>query len=434
MIFFLSIIESFVYLFLVFTIFGIDWARFKKHAVCFIGLLSLFKLLLFLKFPIELTMIAHAIFNIFLLRNLYLFSWSVAALISLSQLAIQSMVENIMIHLCDVTSLYYLKDKLEYSVRELLIMLGIDFLLFLIGLFFYLKKISFLKWFTVQHTEFTNYLLFLMGVFLIQDELISLISIRNLKMTQQSGDYFIIISMISIGIMGITMFLLYSFGKKLELQTMEQTERVYLRNIGELISSVRAQRHDYHNHMQVISGLIHRKEYEEVSEYLNELNVELQSQQAILHLNHTALSALFQAKKEIAQVHHVTMKIDAYTSIPSMEIKSFELVQILGNLLDNAIEEEIKVPSNRRMIKVTIDRMMNSMVVFHVHNLNSWIEANKMSIIFQEGYTTKEGHKGIGLLTAKRLSLKYQSHIEVESDPESGTTFSVFIPFSKKKE
>ena len=45
---------------------------------------------------------------------------------------------------------------------------------------------------------------------------------------------------------------------------------------------------------------------------------------------------------------------------------SFELVQILGNLLDNAIEEEIKAPPGMRIIHVKIDRMLNSFLVFRV--------------------------------------------------------------------
>ena len=156
------------------------------------------------------------------------------------------------------------------------------------------------------------------GEYVRHTKLINLISIRNSNLETHFDDYFLVVSLISIGIMGITIFLLNSFGKRLELQTTEQTEGVYLRNIEELISSVRAQRHDYHNHLQVISGLVHRKEYEEVTGYLKELNIELQSQQALLHLDHAPVAALLQAKKEIAQVHHVTIMVEAFTRFPPL--------------------------------------------------------------------------------------------------------------------
>ncbi|MGM0878094.1 MAG: sensor histidine kinase [Bacillota bacterium] len=352
---------------------------------------------------------------------------------SLSRSAVQTLMVSLMTQF-GVISSNYMEKLIDFPVQELLITCGFYFLMFLIGLIVYAKKLSFFKWFTVQHTEYTNYLVVVMIMFLLQDDLINLISMRNSKRIPHSDDYFFIISIISILIMGVTISLLYSFGKQLEFQTMEKTERVYLRNIKELILSVRAQRHDYHNHLQVISSLIHRKEYEEVAEYLKELNAELQSQQALMQLNHTPLAALIQAKKEIAQVHHIAMKVEVNTLIPPLEIKSYELVQILGNLLDNAIEEELKVPPNRRFINVTIDQMFNSLVVFRVHNSNSWIEANRIEKIFQEGYTTKENHEGLGLITAKRISCKYQGHIEVESDLHSGTIFSVFIPFTKRRE
>ena len=431
--FLLSIPEALAYLFLNFSLFGIDWTRFKKRIVTFIFLTSLFmNLLLLFKVPIELSVVANIVFNMLVFKKLFPFSWSVAALMSLSQSAVHTMVESMMIHVRDVTSPHYQEELLEYSVRELLITLGADFLLFAIGYYFYVKKITFLKWFTSRHTEYTNYVVVLMSMFVIQN-LINLISIRNSNLETHFDDYFLVVSLISIGIMGITIFLLNSFGKRLELQTTEQTEGVYLRNIEELISSVRAQRHDYHNHLQVISGLVHRKEYEEVTGYLKELNIELQSQQALLHLDHAPVAALLQAKKEIAQVHHVTIKVEVVTSIPAIEMISFELVQVLGNLLDNAIEEEIKAPPGRRIIHVKIDRMLNSFLVFRVVNANSWIEENSTDKVFQEGYTTKEGHLGLGLLTVKRIVSKYQGHIEIESDRSCGTTFSIFIPFSEKK-
>lgn len=433
MFFWISIPGSLVYSFLIFTVFDINWIQYKKQIVWFTILHSLFLFLLYyLKLPIELIIGAQIGLSILLLKHFFGFSWNVATLISLSLSTVQTLVESTMIHFRDTISPYYLVQIVKYSKHEVLLIWAIYFLLFLIGLFFHVRKISFFKWFTVQHAEYTNYLVFLMGMFLIQDGIVNVISIRHTKMSQQSHDYFFIISIISILMMVGTIFLLNSFGTKLELQTMEQTEGVYLQNIEELISSVRAQRHDYHNHLQVISGLVQRKEYEEVSIYLKELNIELQSQQALLQLNHTSLAALLQAKKEIAQVHNVTMKIDAYTAIPIMEIKSYELVQILGNLLDNAIEEEIQVPADRRMIHVTIDQMLNCLLVCHIHNPNSWIEANNIEKIFQEGYTTKECHKGIGLQTVKRIVETYEGHIEVESNQTSGTTFSIFIPYLRR--
>ncbi|MBD1382603.1 sensor histidine kinase [Metabacillus arenae] len=431
-VFLVFILKSFVYLFLTYILFGIDWSYFKKQMIWCIFLFSLFMfLLLFLKLPIEMTVVAYTVFNLFLFKSFFPFSWNVAALMSLSRSAIQTLVEGLMTHF-GVISRHYIDKLMDFPTQELIITCGVYFLMLLIGLFLYTKKISLFKWFTVRHTEYTNYLVVLMIMFLLQDDLIHLMSIRNSKMAQYTADYFLIISMISIFIMGITIFSIYSFGKQLEFQTMQKTERVYLRNIEELIFSVRSQRHDYHNHLQVISGLLHQKEYEEADEYLKELNLELQSQQALMQLDHTPLAALIQAKKEIAQIHHIVMKVEVYTLIPPLEIKSYELVQILGNLLDNAIEEELNVPPERRIITLTIDRMLNSLVVFRVHNANSWIEENRIEKVFQEGYTTKENHKGLGLITAKRISCKYQGYIDVESDPHSGTMFSVFIPFIEK--
>ena len=79
--FLLSIPEALAYLFLNFSLFGIDWTRFKKRIVTFIFLVSLFmNLLLLFKVPIELSVVANIVFNMLLFKKLFPFSWSVAAL------------------------------------------------------------------------------------------------------------------------------------------------------------------------------------------------------------------------------------------------------------------------------------------------------------------------------------------------------------------
>lgn len=62
-VFLLFFLKSFVYLFLIYILFGIDWSQFKNQVVWCIILFSFFTfLLLFLKLPIEMTVIAHGVY------------------------------------------------------------------------------------------------------------------------------------------------------------------------------------------------------------------------------------------------------------------------------------------------------------------------------------------------------------------------------------
>jgi sensor histidine kinase regulating citrate/malate metabolism len=81
---------------------------------------------------------------------------------------------------------------------------------------------------------------------------------------------------------------------------------------------------------------------------------------------------------------------------------------------------------------VTLKQMLESMLVIQVHNANSYLPAGQIPRIFEQGFSTKPGHAGIGMDTVQRLAAKYRGHVDVESGPDTGTTFVVFIPIGKR--
>ncbi|MGM0884775.1 MAG: sensor histidine kinase [Bacillota bacterium] len=409
--------DALVQTYLIFALFGIEWKSYKRQSFWFILIFVLFSLLLFkLHFPFELRILLNIFFHTLLMKMFYPFSWRVTFLISIIRTSIQTIM------------FFFTIDIFQYSIKDLYIAWTVDSALLALGIFLSVKKLAIFKWFTEQHKEYKKYLIVITALFLFHDELINLLMIRAIDNPQTTGRDVLIVALITDMFMAVIIYIIITFGKRLEQQTLDTTEKVYLHNLEDFIASVRAHRHDYSNHLQVIAGLIHREEYEDVKQYLKDLNQELRGHEFLVQLDHPPLAALLQTKVEIAHLEHIDIKVDAYTTIPPLEIKSYEMVQIVGNLLDNAIEEELKAPVPVRFITVTLNRMLDSMLIIRVHNVNSWIPQENLGNIFDKGYTTKESHQGIGLATVKRLVTKYRGHIDVESRQAFGTMFVVFIP------
>lgn len=61
------------------------------------------------------------------------------------------------------------------------------------------------------------------------------------------------------------------------------------------------------------------------------------------------------------------------------------------------------------------------------------IPDNQLSMIFDPYYTTKQNGSGLGLATAYSIVKKHDGHIAVESVPEAGSTFSIYLPASLKE-
>lgn len=90
-------------------------------------------------------------------------------------------------------------------------------------------------------------------------------------------------------------------------------------------------------------------------------------------------------------------------------IKEFDMITIFGNLLDNAIEANIKNDIVDRYIKVKLYHK-NSMVILSIKN--SCINKLEVSDIYVK--STKEGHSGVGLQNVKNSINTYDGAFDIE--------------------
>jgi sensor histidine kinase regulating citrate/malate metabolism len=119
---------------------------------------------------------------------------------------------------------------------------------------------------------------------------------------------------------------------------------------------MRSQKHDFNNHLQVISSLIQSKKFDNCFDYIININKHGLSKNNI-HTGMLAINALLSSKQDIAQNCGIDMKINILTSIPeSFNIQSWEIICVLGNLIDNAIHEEKKSIKEQKLINFSFNK------------------------------------------------------------------------------
>lgn len=74
-----------------------------------------------------------------------------------------------------------------------------------------------------------------------------------------------------------------------------------LTSVENLNNALRAQRHDFLNHLQVVYGLIEMDEYAEARNYINKVYKDIQSVSRVLKTANPAVNALLQAKLMTAE-------------------------------------------------------------------------------------------------------------------------------------
>ncbi|MDA8211169.1 MAG: ATP-binding protein [Clostridia bacterium] len=215
-----------------------------------------------------------------------------------------------------------------------------------------------------------------------------------------------------------------------ETEALVKAQEAYIKSINDIIDSFRAQRHDFHNHLQTLYVMISKSGNREALNYLNSVLSDFDELNELIRLKNPAIAALLQAKMALASLKNISLEISVSASLEGLKIKSHELVSILGNLIDNAIEaidwDSQECKENK--ITVTLSRFQ-SFFLFQISNPGV-IPQDDLDNIFSVGFTTKDGskHSGLGLSTAKKITVKNKGQIAVQSTEGTGTQFTVLLP------
>lgn len=205
----------------------------------------------------------------------------------------------------------------------------------------------------------------------------------------------------------------------------------YIDNVNSLFTTIRAQRHDFSNHIQVLYIFAKQKESDKMIQYLEELTGEIKSINEILLSDNPGLSALLQTK--LAQLQHegIELNLSLSSSLTESGVKMVEINQIIGNLIDNAADAIRNAGYPCKKINL-VTRRIDSMVRIQVINEKPLIPEEIQSKIFEYGFSTKANHTGIGLAIVSELVKKNRGTLHLESNEEKGTVFTIDFPIKRK--
>lgn len=203
------------------------------------------------------------------------------------------------------------------------------------------------------------------------------------------------------------------------------------RQLENLNSELRAQRHDYLNHLQVVYGLMELEEYDELLDYLKPVYKDMQKTGKALKTSKPAINALLKAKMDEAESRNIDFYIEVKSDLKNLEVEDWELCKVIANLLDNAMTALEEKEGEK---KISLDIMEDKEGYrFDVSNNGPEILPEMQEMIFKQGVSTKkgEGH-GMGLYIVANVVKSYKGTIKLTSE-ENETTFSFSLPKEERR-
>ncbi|MEU5219208.1 sensor histidine kinase [Streptomyces sp. NPDC020807] len=198
-----------------------------------------------------------------------------------------------------------------------------------------------------------------------------------------------------------------------------------------LIDALRAQDHEHANRLHTLLGLLELEMHEEAVAYVTEVAGvhRATAEQVTERVRDPLLAALLVGKASVAAERGVSLRLSPDSFLPDRLVDPRELVTVVGNLVDNALDAVSGTPAAR--IEVAF-RTEGRTVVLRVTDSGPGVPEEHRELVFTEGWSTKElpshGKRGLGLAFVRRLAERRGGTALAAAGPDGGAEFRVELP------
>lgn len=220
--------------------------------------------------------------------------------------------------------------------------------------------------------------------------------------------YLVIISIVALDIYGLLFDVqntknLNQLQNRLLTQQYDEIKHVYL--------NMRGWRHDYHNHIQAMKAYISMEAFNELGDYLNDLEQSLKEVDQLVKSGHLMMDAILNSKITIMLKDNI--HVDFKAMLPeSLDIEDVDLCVMVSNLLENAIEACRSLDKEERFIRI-FSEVYGSQFYLSIQN-----SAEEDLTFNQKNYiSSKRGDHGLGMKRVAFLTKKYGGYLNLQNEP-----------------
>lgn len=223
--------------------------------------------------------------------------------------------------------------------------------------------------------------------------------------------------------------ILYHIEKEVEWSIKEneyEKQLFYIKNVEEILQSLKAQRHDFRHHISCLYGLIKLNKIEKTEKYIENLTEEIVKLDQIIDINNPIISSLLNIKVMEAKKNYIDINLHIDLKEKIM-IEHIDLSIILGNLIDNSIESCINANINNKFIDIRLYTKKDNFIIKITNSKCKDIQIDNN--ILRVNSTTKEDteNHGFGLYNVTKTIEKYNGIIKIE-DKLNTFIVSIGIP------
>ena len=197
-----------------------------------------------------------------------------------------------------------------------------------------------------------------------------------------------------------------------------------------MMDTLRAFNHEFLNKLHIILGYLQTGEIDKAKEFI--INSNLVSSQSVRDtanaLRVSEVCALVIGKMMHAAESGIRLSLEPGSSLMERDLlmEPGEYVTVIGNLLENAIEELKESGEKNGEIHLGVFAKPGVNVI-SCEDSGRGIDPAMLDRIFIRGVSTKGKNHGTGLYLVKQVADKYGGEVSVETEPGEGSCFTITL-------
>lgn len=175
--------------------------------------------------------------------------------------------------------------------------------------------------------------------------------------------------------------------------------------VENMYRQMRGWRHDYKHHIQTMKAHLMLEQYQELDDYLSELDTDLTKVDTVLRTGNVRIDAVLNSKLAVAKEKGIRVKAKAIVP-DQLKVKEVDLCVIVGNLLDNAMEACAGTTEEKQFIRIYMEALKGQLYIYASNSM-----ADHINKVGGQYLSTKSGNHGFGLMRIDRVVKKYNGYI-----------------------
>lgn len=206
-----------------------------------------------------------------------------------------------------------------------------------------------------------------------------------------------------------------------------------LTGVKQLAEALRAQAHEFVNRLHTVSGLLQLGRYEDALQYISNVTHTQEEMVGFVtrRIREPVLAGLVLGKISAANERGVNLSLDPDSDVPANDdrLDRVDMVTVVGNLVENAFEAVSSLPEERKNVWISLYADEREMLI-EVEDTGVGVAESDRERLFERGFTTKSGSKGIGLSLLMHQVSRVSGSVELDSKVGAGTRFTVHLPLT----